>query len=95
MKHITNSYVNAVMKTFYNQYIDSCTDDVGVSFEDYKNLFDVHFVNKCVDVANDIIKHPGKYGKDTKRLIKQSPFMKKKYYAMLTAAVLVKGDGAE
>ena len=95
MKHINDSYVNAVMKVFYNQYMETCTDDCGISYEDYKKVFDMNFINRCVTLANDIIKHPGKYDKHTAKLIKKSSFMKKKYWAMIVAAILIKGDGAE
>lgn len=90
MKHINDVYVNALIRTFYNNYINSCPEDSGITFEEYKSIFDMKFVDRCKELANDVLKHPGKY-QAAKVINKHKSFMKKKQWAMIVAALLIKG----
>ena len=88
MKHINESYANAVIKVFYNQ-IKTTADDAGISFDDYKKIFDMEFVNKCINLANDIFRHPGKYSREIAKSLKKQSFSKKKKMCMQYASALL------
>ncbi len=93
MKHINDSYVNALLRVFYKNYMDTCPEDSGMSFEEFRDLADIDNV-KLDYLTHNILKRPGKGGnKDLAKSMKYKPVYQKKFLATVTALLkLQKGD---
>ena len=88
MNHINMDFAKSVIKVFYKQNQDA-VEDYNVSFDEFNSIFDETILKRSINLANDILKHPGKYGKAIAKSLKYTNLTEKKKLCLTYASMLI------